>query len=103
MGSFHTDRRLRTSSQSLRTLHAEAHTRWTKQPDDLEQRLGALVRTTRRSKEASLVAAIAEYLDDLEDLAIAERRLADVRAGRSGTVSLAWTIECSDEAAKEMR
>ena len=36
-----------------------------------------------------MLTAIAEYLDDLEDLAIAERRLADIRAGRSGTVTLA--------------
>ncbi len=58
-------------------------------PDDLEQRLDALVASTGRSKEATLLTAIAEYLDDLEDLAIAKRRLADIRAGRSGTVTLA--------------
>ena len=58
-------------------------------PDDIEQRLDALVLATGRSKEATLVEAIAEYLDDLEDLAVAERRLADIRAGRAGTTSLA--------------
>jgi RHH-type rel operon transcriptional repressor/antitoxin RelB len=58
-------------------------------PEDIERRLDALVKATGRSKEATLVAAVAEYLDDLEDLAIAERRLADIRAGRSGTSTLA--------------
>jgi RHH-type rel operon transcriptional repressor/antitoxin RelB len=33
--------------------------------------------------------AIVEYPGDLEDLYLAERRLADIHAGRAGTVSIA--------------
>lgn len=58
-------------------------------PDDIEQRLDARAKATGRSKESYLQAAIVEYLGDLEDFYLAERRLADVQAGRTGTVSLA--------------
>ena len=58
-------------------------------PDDIEQRLDALAKATGRSKESYLQEAIVEYLGDLEDLYLAERRLADIHAGRAGTVSLA--------------
>jgi RHH-type transcriptional regulator, rel operon repressor / antitoxin RelB len=58
-------------------------------PDDIAQRLESLAKATGRSKESYLQEAIAEYLDDLEDLYLAEQRLADIQAGRAGTVSLA--------------
>jgi RHH-type transcriptional regulator, rel operon repressor / antitoxin RelB len=58
-------------------------------PDDIAQRLEALAKATGRSKESYLREAIVEYLDDLEDLYLAEQRLADIQAGRAGTVSLA--------------
>jgi RHH-type rel operon transcriptional repressor/antitoxin RelB len=57
--------------------------------DDIEQRLDALAKATGRSKESYLQEAIVEYLDDLEDFYLAEQRLADIHAGRAGTVSLA--------------
>ncbi|HME27799.1 MAG TPA: TraY domain-containing protein [Acetobacteraceae bacterium] len=57
-------------------------------PDDIEQRLEALARATGRSKESYLQEAIVEYLGDLEDFYLAEQRLADIRAGRAGTVGL---------------
>lgn len=55
-------------------------------PDDIEQRLDALAKATGRSKESYLQEAIVEYLGDLEDFHLAERRLAEIRAG---TASLA--------------
>jgi len=58
-------------------------------PDDLEQRLDALARATGRSRESNLQEAIVEYIGDLEDLHLAEQRLADIRAGNTGTISLA--------------
>ena len=58
-------------------------------PDDIEQRLDALARATGSSKESYLQEAIVEYLGDLEDLHLAEARLADIRAGRAATVELA--------------
>lgn len=57
-------------------------------PDEIERRLEAVAQASGRSKEDCVREAVAEYLADLEDLATAERRLADIRAGRSGSVSL---------------
>jgi RHH-type transcriptional regulator, rel operon repressor / antitoxin RelB len=58
-------------------------------PDDIEQRLEALAKATGRSKESYLQEAIIECLGDLEDFYLAEQRLADIRAGRAGTVPMA--------------
>jgi RHH-type rel operon transcriptional repressor/antitoxin RelB len=58
-------------------------------PDDIEQRLAALAKATGRGKASYLQEAIVEYLGDLEDFWHAERRLADIQAGRATTVSLA--------------
>jgi RHH-type transcriptional regulator, rel operon repressor / antitoxin RelB len=58
-------------------------------PPEIENRLDALAKRTGRSKSYYAREAILEYLDDLEDIYLAEQRLADLRAGRSDTVSLA--------------
>lgn len=57
-------------------------------PDDVEARLKSLAAQTGRSKTFYATEAICEYIDDLEDLYLAEQRLIDIRAGRSKTVSL---------------
>ena len=57
-------------------------------PDEIEQRLDALAKATGRTKESYLQEAIVEYLGDLEDFHLAEQRLADIRAGSAGTVTL---------------
>ncbi|MBF0427508.1 MAG: ribbon-helix-helix protein, CopG family [Magnetococcales bacterium] len=57
-------------------------------PEELSTRLQDLARITGRSKTFYMVEAIREYLDDLEDLNIAEQRLIDLHAGRSHTHSL---------------
>ena len=57
-------------------------------PDEIERRLAAVAKASGRSKEDCVREAVVEYLADLEDLAIAERRLADIREGRAGAVSL---------------
>ena len=57
-------------------------------PDDLSDRLTELARRTGRSKTFYIREAIAEHLEDLEDVYIAEQRLADVDAGRSVTYSI---------------
>jgi RHH-type transcriptional regulator, rel operon repressor / antitoxin RelB len=57
-------------------------------PEDIEKRLDALAKATGRTKTYYAREAILEYLDDLEDVYLAEQRLADLRAGRSSTVSL---------------
>lgn len=57
-------------------------------PDDIGQRLDDLARYTDRSKTFYILEAIREHLDDLEDIYMAEKRLADIRAGRSQTFSI---------------
>jgi RHH-type rel operon transcriptional repressor/antitoxin RelB len=58
-------------------------------PQDRETRLEALAKATGRSKTFYAREAILEHLDDLEDVYLAEQRLADIRAGRTKTVPLA--------------
>ncbi len=57
-------------------------------PDEVTQRLEHLVELTGRSKTFYMIEAIREHLDDLEDLYLAEKRLIEIRAGRSKTHSL---------------
>ena len=57
-------------------------------PEEIESRLEALARLTGRSKTFYAREAILEYLDDLEDVYLAEKRLEDIRAGREQTIPL---------------
>ena len=57
-------------------------------PPEIETRLGALAKKTGRSKSYYVREALVEYLGDLEDLYLAEKRLKAVRAGKSKTVPL---------------
>lgn len=57
-------------------------------PEEIEARLDALAKRTGRSKSYYMREAILEYLDDLEDLYLAEKRLEDIRSGRSMTIPL---------------
>jgi RHH-type rel operon transcriptional repressor/antitoxin RelB len=57
-------------------------------PEDIESRLQAIAALTGRSKTFYMVEAIREHLDDLEDLYLAEKRLIDLRAGKSETIPL---------------
>ena len=57
-------------------------------PADVEARLDALAKATGRTKTFYAREAILEHLDDLEDVYLAERRLEDIRAGRSSTVPI---------------
>lgn len=52
---------------------------------DTERRLDALARTTGRSRAYYIREAIAQHIDDLEDIYLAEKRLEDLRAGRGRT------------------
>jgi len=58
-------------------------------PPDIEARLDALAKRTGRTKTYYAREAILEHLADLEDLHLAEKRLAALRAGKSSTVALA--------------
>lgn len=57
-------------------------------PAEIEDRLDALAKATGRTKTFYAREAILEYLDDLEDVFLAEKRLEDIRAGRSKTIPL---------------
>jgi RHH-type rel operon transcriptional repressor/antitoxin RelB len=57
-------------------------------PEELEERLNALAAAMGQPAAAVIQDAIAEYLSDLEDVATAEARMADIRAGLSRTYSL---------------
>lgn len=57
-------------------------------PAEVENRLEALAKATGRTKTFYAREAILEYLDDLEDLYLAEQSLIDIRAGRSRTYTL---------------
>ena len=57
-------------------------------PQEIESRLSALAEKTGRTKTYYAREAILEYLDDLEDLYLAEQRYADLQAGKSETVPL---------------
>jgi RHH-type transcriptional regulator, rel operon repressor / antitoxin RelB len=58
-------------------------------PPEIEARLDALAKRTGRSKSYYAREAILEHLADLENIYLAEQRLADLRAGRSEAIPLA--------------
>ena len=57
-------------------------------PHEIENRLEKLSAQTGRSKSFYVKEAILEHLDDIEDIYLAEKRLEDIRAGRTQTVPL---------------
>jgi RHH-type rel operon transcriptional repressor/antitoxin RelB len=57
-------------------------------PQEIEIRLEKLAKLTGRTKSFYAREAIVEQLTDLEDLYLAEKRLAKVRDGKSKTFSL---------------
>ena len=57
-------------------------------PEEIGVRLDNLAERTGRSKTFYVREAILRYLEDMEDIYIAEQRLADLRAGRSRTFSV---------------
>lgn len=57
-------------------------------PEPITKRLDRLAKRTGRSKTFYVTQAVLQHLDDLEDVYIAEKRLEDLRAGRSHTIPL---------------
>ena len=57
-------------------------------PTEVETRLGLLSTKTGRSKAFYVKEAVLTHLDDLEDIYFAEKRLEEIRGGRSKTVPL---------------
>ncbi len=65
-------------------------------PADIESRLEALAKATGRTKTFYAREAILEHLDDLEDIYLAEKRLENIRAGRSKNVPLGEVMKRYD-------
>ena len=57
-------------------------------PEEIEIRLENLAKATGRTKTYYAREAILEYLEDMEDLYMAEQRMADIKAGLSKTYTL---------------
>lgn len=57
-------------------------------PPDVEARLTALADATGRSKSYYVREAIEEHLADLEDIYLAQKRIEDLRAGRTRTIPI---------------
>lgn len=55
--------------------------------DVLGERLERLAQDTHRSKSFYVKEALMKYMDNLEDIYIAEKRLEDLRAGRETLIS----------------
>jgi RHH-type transcriptional regulator, rel operon repressor / antitoxin RelB len=57
-------------------------------PEKIERRLARLAKRTGRTKTYYAREAILQYLDDLEDIYLAEKRMEEIESGRVKTVPL---------------
>jgi RHH-type rel operon transcriptional repressor/antitoxin RelB len=57
-------------------------------PKEIEERLDVLAKETGRTKTFYVREAILEHLNDMEDVYLAEKRLADIQAGNSKPIPL---------------
>lgn len=62
-------------------------------PEKIEERLERLAKRTGRTKTYYARQAIIEHLEDLEDVEIADKRLENLRAGRTRTVPLSRLLK----------
>ena len=62
-------------------------------PPKIEARLNALAEQTGRTKSFYVREALLEYLAEMEDLYLAEKRLLKLRAGRRRTIPLATVMK----------
>jgi RHH-type rel operon transcriptional repressor/antitoxin RelB len=61
-------------------------------PENIEKRLDRLAKRTGRTKTYYAREAILQHIEDLEDIYLAEKRLAEIRAGRVRTIPLEKVI-----------
>ena len=62
-------------------------------PDELETRLAKLADLTGRTKAFYIREAIAEHIEDMEDLYMAEQRLDEINLGKVKAIPLADVIK----------
>ena len=67
-------------------------------PEEIEERFGTLVRQKGGTPSDYLVDLLIRHLEDIEDIEDAQTRLADLKAGRSGTVTLEEVMDRYDMA-----
>lgn len=57
-------------------------------PPDLAHRLAKVVQQSGRSLDETVWLALLDHIEDMEDIALAEQSLLDLRSGRSKTSTL---------------
>lgn len=57
-------------------------------PKEIEERLDALAKATGRTKTFYVREAVLQHMEDLEDYYEAEKRMEEIRSGRSKTIPL---------------
>jgi RHH-type transcriptional regulator, rel operon repressor / antitoxin RelB len=57
-------------------------------PEEIEHRLETLARRTGRTKSYYVREAILHHLEELEDTYIAEKRLEEIKAGKTKTIPI---------------
>jgi RHH-type rel operon transcriptional repressor/antitoxin RelB len=65
-------------------------------PDEIVERLERLARETHRTKSFYLREIIENHLEDIEDAYLAEKRLEDIRAGKTTTIPLSEAMKRLD-------
>jgi RHH-type rel operon transcriptional repressor/antitoxin RelB len=65
-------------------------------PDEIAERLDRLAQETHRTKSFYLREIIENHLEDIEDAYLAEKRLEDIRAGKTTTIPLSEAMKRLD-------
>ena len=62
-------------------------------PENVEERLERLAKRTGRTKAYYVRQAVIEHLQDLEDIEVADKRLENLRSGKTRTVPLSQLLK----------
>ena len=62
-------------------------------PEKIEERLERLARRTGRTKAYYIRQAVIEHLEDIEDVEVADKRLENLRRGKTRTVPLSQLLK----------
>jgi len=62
-------------------------------PKELEKRIDRLAEVTNRTKTYYVKEAILNHIDNMEDIYLGQKRLEDVRAGKSKTIPIEQVME----------
>lgn len=62
-------------------------------PENIEERLERLAKRTGRTKAYYVKQAIIDHLQDLEDVEVADKRLENLRSGKTRTVPLSQLLK----------